>query len=291
MAKRYDPKMAKLLAACCELAYVQYNRGSFKPPKGYSVAGSFEAPDTPFRSQLGRLKFRLLKFILKFFDLTRASTAVVEYVDYFFQKPFGFALRSDAGTHAIVAFRGTQDLADWVTDIDAFQVPLPPAWRGQIPSGDGIRVHLGFLLLSLQLHKQVLAALDRVDKKAPVYVTGHSLGGALSVLTSLMLKLHGFEDVRMYSFAGPRAGNREFAAAYNGLVPASYRVVNLCDVVPEVPPSRLDNWTYEHVGQAWSFLNQSGDVVGNHGINAPNNYLAAVNAGVPTDKRRKFPSK
>src|SRR5579863_864821 len=89
----------------------------------------------------------------------------------------------------------------------------------------------------------------------------------------------------------PRVGNRGFADAYDQLVPESYRVVNLCDVVTEVPPSDIKGLKYKHVGKPWSFLNQSGDVLGNHGIDQPNNYIDAVNARIPTDKRRRFPSR
>jgi len=289
MAKRYDPKMAKLLGACCVLAYDQYeNDGDFKVPAGYSVAGAFKAPDTPFRNLRWRFKSRILKIIgFKLF-----TKAIVDAIDLFFRDvPFGFALRSKDGSHNLIAFRGTQDLADGLTDIDAFQVELPPTWRARMPGTDKMLVHLGFLLLTLDLHKQVLAAVERLDKQVPLYVTGHSLGGALTVLASLILRLHGFMDVRMYSFASPRVGNPGFADAYDQLVPESYRIVNLCDVVTEVPPSDIKGLKYKHVGKPWSFLNQSGDVLGNHGIDQPNNYIDAVNARIPTDKRRRFPSR
>ena len=46
-------------------------------------------------------------------------------------------------------------------------------------------------------------------------------------------------------------------------MPNSYRIVNLTDSVPQVPPDGLGN-SYAHVGQKWSFLDQLEDTLLNH---------------------------
>jgi predicted lipase len=121
-------------------------------------------------------------------------------------------------------------------------------------------------------------------------VTGHSLGAALAVLTSPTVDLlTANNDVRMYNFAGPRVGNPAFAGAYSEFVAQSYRVVNLTDVVPFLPPTQIFGWDYAHVGEEWSFLNQSGNVTYNHGLISPKNYTAAVNQQVPTNAPRTYP--
>lgn len=62
-----------------------------------------------------------------------------------------------------------------------------------------------------------------------VYVTGHSLGGALATLMSILLAqsvASGRRSLRvtMYNYGSPRVGNNAFVQQYNQLVPDSFRV-------------------------------------------------------------------
>ena len=121
-------------------------------------------------------------------------------------------------------------------------------------------------------------------------LVGHSLGAALATLVAPAVKiLTDNDDVRMYNYASPRVGDPAFVGAYNGLIPESYRVVNLADLVPMVPPSTIFKWTYEHVPEEWSFLNQTGNVGGNHALIGPDNYTDAVDQEIPTDAKRTYP--
>lgn len=286
MRTPYNRKLSLILAKCCVAAYHQYNTGHFAPPPGYTVAAEFDASFTLLNILLARCNRWFLRWVrwvlLPLIWLVDASRL--------FRKPFGFALASRKGDHYIVAFRGTQDLADWVTDADAYQVALARALRGEAAGLDQVRVHQGFQLLAVSLSRKVATAAAGFKPKVPVYVTGHSLGGAVAALTALMLKARlKRSEVRMYSYAAPRVGDPAFVTAYDALLPTSYRVVNLADVVPLMPPRQLDHWRYGDLGTEWAFLNQSGDVVGNHGMDARNNYLVACEKGVPSDKPRKYP--
>jgi len=286
MRTPYNRKLALVLAKCCVAAYHQYTHGHFLPPTGYTVVAEFKASFTWLNILLAycnRWYSRWLRWLL---------LPCIWLVDLlpFVRKPFGFALASKKGDHYVVAFRGTQDLADWFTDADAIQVKLSHTLRGEAPDLDATRVHQGFQLLALSLNRQVSTAAATFKPKVPVYVTGHSLGGAVAALIALMLRTRMKRpDVRMYSYAAPRVGDPAFVKAYDGLLASSYRVVNLADVVPVVPPRQLDSWRYGDLGTEWAFLNQSGDVVGNHGMEARNNYLEACVKGVPSDKPRKYP--
>lgn len=284
MRVNYDKKMATTLAKCCLCAYQQYDKGHFLPPQGYTVVAEFKGSFTLLNILMSKIKYKILRWPL---------LAVIWFVDLIgiFRKPFGFALKSRSGDHYVIAFRGTQDLDDWFTDADAVQVPLSKHLRDKTPLLDRSRVHQGFQLLAVSLNRQVDKAVRGFKPKVPVYVTGHSLGGAVASLTALMVKARlKRPDVRLYSYAAPRVGDPAFVAAYNALLPASYRVVNLADMVPIVPPLMLDTWRYGDLGKAWAFLNQSGDILGNHSIDARNNYLAACEKRVPSDKQRKYPT-
>jgi triacylglycerol lipase len=83
----------------------------------------------------------------------------------------------------------------------------------------------------------------------PLFVTGHSLGGALAALAAQHANgLPGAATPRaVYVYGMPRAGGERFSAAYNAaLGPSTYRLVHGDDIVARVPMSRLG---YRHVGR------------------------------------------
>ena len=64
----------------------------------------------------------------------------------------------------------------------------------------------------------------------PIYITGHSLGGALAQIAAAEL---GDDQVAAcYTFGSPRVGNMYFDL---WVKTPSYRVVNYADIVPQVP--------------------------------------------------------
>lgn len=192
-------------------------------------------------------------------------------------EPFGFVARSQASGNVFVTFRGTETLGDWLSDFGFPQVPYP--WG---------HVERGFF----RLYDQCAAAVKAAVQKAPgarVIVTGHSLGAGMAVLAAADLAGLG---AQMYSFAGPRVGDLEFAKKFNQSVPVAWRVVNTEDIVTTVPLATvqlmsqdfaglklalllktLANLNYQHVGQAVCFTTHTGSIEGNHSMVE---YLAAL---------------
>ncbi|CAN4120592.1 unnamed protein product [Withania somnifera] len=169
--------------------------------------------------------------------------------------------RDSARKRLVVAFRGTEQTKwkDLVTDLMLVPAGLNPERIG----GDfkqELQVHSGFLsaydsvrirLISL-IKKAIGYRDDDLDppNKWHVYVTGHSLGGALATLLALelsssQLAKRGAISVTMYNFGSPRVGNKRFAEVYNEKVKDSWRIVNHRDIIPTVP--RLMG--YCHVAQ------------------------------------------
>jgi len=290
MPSQYDPQLAILLAGLCEQTYIQYgngpppaNNGKITVPQGYTQVASFVAPEiepSSHPSQLGRLGTIDWQHIRSSAELRARYGSLGDVY-------FGFALTS--AKNNIIALRGTRTDFEWLIDVTMPQVPVPLVWYHH-HKFELARVHAGFLLLFGMLAEQVLAAARNFNPSLPCFVTGHSLGAALAVLASPTLNLlTANKDVRLYNFAGPRVGNPAFVGAYSDFVAQSYRVVNLTDVVPFLPPTKIFGWDYAHVGEEWSFLNQSGNVTDNHGLISPNNYTAAVNQQVPTNALRTYP--
>ena len=141
---------------------------------------------------------------------------------------------------AIVALRGTEYWQDWVSDLD---IPLVP--DRSVPSAG--MVHMGFQLVYEHIRDSILALLGQECMGATkIYVTGHSLGGALAVLCGMDLVSNSPVKVvpELHTFAGPRVGDSRFAGSFAGKVPVCFRVVNFMDVVPQVPLPPA----FEHVG-------------------------------------------
>jgi triacylglycerol lipase len=146
----------------------------------------------------------------------------------------GFVARAEG--FAVLAFRGTFPLSveNWLTDADAPLGPAPDAVPG--------RVHRGFAdafngLLANGMDQRLASLEGGLD----LWITGHSLGGALATLASVHLP--GRPSFRgVYTFASPRVGDPDFAGGYSL---AHFRVVNDNDIVPRVPPQELG---YRHVG-------------------------------------------
>ena len=193
---------------------------------------------------------------------------------------FGFVLTSK--TANIIVFRGTQRTTEWIGDILLFQ----KRFEGFADS----KIHSGFADIYQGLAQQVREIASQLNPSLPCYISGHSLGSALATLAAIDIALKVpklKEQIRLYTYAGPRVGNPNFAQMHSQVVPNSYRIFNLADSIPLSPPTIFRNDVYSHVGQAWSFLTQYGDVLPNHAVDT---YRAAVNSEVETNKVRTYPS-
>jgi len=140
-----------------------------------------------------------------------------------------------------IAFRGSVSIRNWITDAEFERVTLI--------AGDGTcsKVHKGFNAAWNSILVPLFAAL-RPSRK-PIFVTGHSLGGALAILAALALERNGFLVAQVYTFGQPRVGNGDFMRRYNAaLGDITYRVVYQEDIVARIPhlPSFRD--PYRHVG-------------------------------------------
>lgn len=153
-----------------------------------------------------------------------------------------------------LAFRGTSNVSDAITDALAIQIDY-----GLVP--DGGMVSGGFLSMyegsgAFPIEPDILSELDDLVMTGNydnLYITGHSLGAALAVLAFPDISQNvSVSNVIMYNFAGPAAGDSGFVSTYEGEYGpdrVSWRIVNTNDLVPKLPPLGLDcpDFMYEHV--------------------------------------------
>ncbi|ALJ68774.1 MULTISPECIES: DUF2974 domain-containing protein [unclassified Synechocystis] len=195
----------------------------------------------------------------------------------------GFILSSPRRN--LIVFRGTQTTMEWVNNLRAQQIPFTERRSGQYFG----KIHQGFIENYLRIVSPIPREIaQQLDPAVPCYVTGHSLGASLAVLAALDLAVNLpnlRSQIQLYSYACPRVGDVTFAQLHSRQVPNSYRIVNLADVIPLLPPT-TGLGTYVHVGQSWSFLSQGGDILPNHVVDT---YQGAVDREVETDQSRDYP--
>jgi triacylglycerol lipase len=142
--------------------------------------------------------------------------------------------------NTLIAFRGTRRAHHWRDNLRYGQV-----------YGYAGRVHEGFAKALDQVWNRVLAGLYDVGLDSPtLWLTGHSMGGALAVLAAQRLHAEGFDPHLTCTFGAPRVLNPVAAAAYE---PRVMRFVNPEDMVPTLPWNGLVD-EYEHVGEELKFL-------------------------------------
>ncbi len=155
----------------------------------------------------------------------------------------------------IVAYMGTKtqfntldnaisSIEDWHENFEALLVPfkLPDAHlgAGHPPAGDGDdlggKVHKGFLEQLVQVQDRVVSTLlNNGGRRRPIFVTGHSQGGAEAALATRALIAGGFPVVSTYTFAAPRAGDLAFVQSIPETL-SIHRIEFGDDIVPHVPP-------------------------------------------------------
>lgn len=148
----------------------------------------------------------------------------------------------------VVAFRGSESAANWKLN---FRMRLETASE---PLPRRVMVHRGFqeglraLEDQFHLSQEVMGTLSGLAADAEsanaaparaLYVTGHSLGGALATLFAAQLcALHQsiLPATSVFSFGSPRVGNSAFASFFNEECRLrSFRVAHFYDLAPRVP--------------------------------------------------------
>lgn len=202
-----------------------------------------------------------------------ACRAIDMAVDAMFIQSTAFVVQSGDGRAVIVAYRGTEpvNLINWLTDADVHPEKVPFSF----PDGEGeFPIHGGFYRNVLGTRHEVVSALQRAEQGKSVkdeggsvpnpmealYITGHSLGGAMAALLAVMLTTDASyaelaEKLRgVYTFGQPMVGSPGLAAACEAvpfLCDNVIRYVYRRDVVPALPPTL--SGPFAHFGQEYHY--------------------------------------
>ena len=167
------------------------------------------------------------------------------------------ALSSDT---LYIVWRGSSSPKDFLKDAEVKKVNFVQP---------GEKVHNGFYTAFESVKEDLYSSINfilskKLDKIKSVVICGHSLGAALTVISSYMI-CKDFPQiahlVKNVTIGCPRVGNSTFKDNYNKLVPKSIRIVNDKDLVTRIPKIG-----YTHINEGIT-LNEKGEVITYSSIN------------------------
>ena len=210
-----DPRNAATLAAACQFAYYPAENGG-----------------ESFKNELG-LDAKLISV-----NNTQAYVAGND-------------------NHLVVAFRGSEGptsidgLKDWLLTnaVNLLTVPEGRLGTDLAAAGVGAKFHKGFVGAIGDIWDPLYAEVDAqlTAKDRPLWVTGHSLGGALALLGAWLFLRRTISPHQIVTFGAPMIGNAETAAAFQREFAGKiFRYVNPPDPVPMLPTVSLVSNEYAH---------------------------------------------
>jgi hypothetical protein len=199
-----------------------------------------------------------------------ACVRIAQRVDAMLIDSTAYLVQSRCGRVVIVCYRGTQptSLTNWLGDAE---VGSPASTLSLADGATRVRVHAGFhrnlratfadvvRALAAAAEGRSLADPDQAVEHGleALYVTGHSLGGAMALLFALMISgssQHRAVASRLravYTFGQPMALD-----ASPGLIPGLesrvFRHVMPRDPVPALPPAKYGR--FKHIGQEYRYV-------------------------------------
>jgi len=156
------------------------------------------------------------------------------YAVHTFEKEECFAFIAWGDNKIIVAYRGTDDIRDWLRNADGRKVQIR----------DNVKVHKGFhdymMKVGEDLSKKLNELLNqKVTKKYELIFTGHSLGAA--AITNFLEEYVrpsnkvSPEKAHIHPIGSPRVVNVVLRDQLIEAYPNWYRWVNSADAIPHLP--------------------------------------------------------
>ncbi len=176
---------------------------------------------------------------MKGFSQNSSQAILVEHEDFF-----------------TMAFRGTDELDDWLDNFDLIVTPILLLVEGEKLDG---YFHKGFWEATEDIWEPLLAKYQQFQqqdrdkqkelkqkKVRPLFITGHSLGGAMATIAATKLINQDLPFISTYTFSQPRAMTHNTARIINGKAENRFfRFQNNNDMVTRAPARAAG---YSHVG-------------------------------------------
>jgi predicted lipase len=157
----------------------------------------------------------------------------------------------------VVAFRGTESpatidgLKDWLLNdaVNLLIQPTGPLAADFVAAGVGARWHMGFITAINNVWSEVFSTVNAEVEKddRTLWVTGHSLGGAMALLGSWLFNRKGISVHQIYTYGAPMIGNDTVAKSFDAeFANKIFRYCNTEDPIPKLPTLSLIANHYMH---------------------------------------------
>ncbi len=147
-------------------------------------------------------------------------------------------LTAVGGSHAL-AIRGSTNARNWTR----FNLLFRPDYDDY--QGFKVGFHRGFLRGARFIKGQLdeLFMQGAIERKS-IHLCGHSLGGAIAEILSILLRLDGWTILSCVTAGAPRIFNQQGAQLYEVLAlhRSLFRLVHDSDVVANLPPAEVGAW-------------------------------------------------
>lgn len=152
---------------------------------------------------------------------------------------------------ACFAFSGTYAKQQWYSNLKIDLVK-----PGALTTDQEVKVHGGYYEIYSSIRDELHTwwSQNKHGKKA-LFITGHSLGGAISTLCAFDFvqgdhsngDLYHPLQIVHYAMSSPRVGNVRFSEVFDRVSPHSIRVYNTEDIVTSLPPAVWNGNHYQHI--------------------------------------------
>lgn len=222
----YSDRTAWVMSCISELSYIKFNELLPEQAKEYFIQKVSRLIGDEKESSLRKL------IQIADYDPIKEKQKLIENADFLgmqlvktFDNSGTQAILLENETSIFLGFRGTEptSIKDIKSDTKATTIFCE----------SGGKIHSGFSEAFNQIAIEVQQALDETTfSQKPLFITGHSLGGALATIAAKKLT-HKGGIAACYTFGSPRPGDVDW---FTNIKTPIYRLVNAADPVTLLPP-------------------------------------------------------
>ncbi|KHN85682.1 Lipase -like protein [Toxocara canis] len=163
----------------------------------------------------------------------------------------GFTAISHADKAISISFRGT--VTSWQLLLEGVETVF--GTRIRMPAGGMVSSYFykAFFAIWDAGMMSDLAELIANNDGYELWITGHSLGGAIATIAANWIafeKIVPATKIKLITFGEPRVGDYEYASIHDSMLPYSYRVTHKADLVPHLPMKHLNGYRH-HGDEVW----------------------------------------
>ncbi|ATB69092.1 hypothetical protein SJPD1_0980 [Sulfurospirillum diekertiae] len=221
----YSDRTAWVMACLSELSYLKFNEPIIDKNKAKLIKNVSKLIDEGKQSSL----IKLIDLLAYDSEEERSKLkSDLQIINMKIEKTFDCngtqAMLVSNDKFYVLVFRGTE-----VSSVEDIKADLKAVTK-QCDTGG--RIHSGFDEAFSEVHIEIQSYLNNLTEEKPLFITGHSLGGALATVATKKLTFK-YGIAACYTYGSPRVGDEKWISNIKTPI---YRLVNSADPVTMLPP-------------------------------------------------------